>query len=82
MSEKFIKKNIKLPLKFDSYVSKHPELYDAIPNEAYVVITIEGDKEFSRQSIQLVRSPRRKKIVEAHKSRSEWRIQPLRLQTA
>ncbi len=82
MSEAFIKKNVKLSLEFDSYLAKHPKLFDEIPNGAYIVITINGDKKFNADSLSTVRNQRRKTIVEAHKSQSSWTLRPLQLQAA
>lgn len=81
MSEAFIKKNTKLSLEFDDYLSKHPRLFEAIPNGAYIVITVQEDNQFNAQSLSLIRDKRRKKIVEAHKVGTSWRIQPLQLAT-
>ena len=77
MSEAFIKRNVKLLSEFDGYMTTHPELLDAIPNNAYVIVTLNDDQNFNRQSFLLVRNPRRKTIVEAHKSGEVWSIRPL-----
>lgn len=82
MTDAFIKKNVKLSLEFDSYLAKHPKLFDDIPNGAYVVITIKGDDKFNKDSLSTIRDKRRKKIVEAHKSASNWSIKPLQLKAA
>lgn len=79
MSEAFIKKNVKLSLEFDDYLVKHPKLFSEIPNGAYIVITLNGDKKFNLESLSLIRDKRRKKIVEAHKSGSVWSVRPLEL---
>lgn len=79
MSEAFIKKNTKLLGEFDNYLLKHLELWDQIPNGAWVVITIKGDEKFNAQSISMIREPKRKKVVEAHKSGRSWDIRPLQL---
>lgn len=81
MSEAFIKKNVKLSLEFDDYLIKHPRLFSEIPNGAYIVITLNGDKKFNVESRSLIKDSRRKKIVEAHKSGSAWSIRPLKLAT-
>jgi hypothetical protein len=77
MSEAFIKKNVRLSLEFDDYLVKHPKLFSEIPNGAYIVITLNGDKKFNTESISLIRDKQRKKVVEAHKSGSAWSIRPL-----
>jgi len=80
MSEAFIKKNVKLSLEFDEYLAKHPKMFEDIPNGAYIVITINGDKKFNRDSISIVRDMRRKKLIEAHKSSNQWSLRTLNLQ--
>jgi hypothetical protein len=83
MSEKFIDKNVKLSLEFDSYIARHPELFDNIPDGATVIITLKGDDEFNTASISLVkRSKSKRPVVEAEKSGSVWNIKPLVLKTA
>jgi len=82
MSEAFIKKNMKLSLEFDNYLATHPRAFSAIPNGAYIVITSQGDAQFNAISLSLIKDKRRKKIVEAHKTGSSWRIQPFQLATA
>lgn len=82
MSEAFIKKNVKLSLEFDDYLVKHPKLFSEIPNGAYIVITLNGDRKFNVESLSLVRDKQRKKVVEAHKSGSAWSIRPLELAAA
>lgn len=82
MSETFINKNAKLSLEFDNYLVTHPQLFEDIPNGAYVVITLNDDAQFNAQSISLIKDKRRKKIVEAHRAGSTWHVRPLRIATA
>lgn len=77
MSEAFIKKNVKLSLEFDNYLATHPQLFELIPNGAYIVITTQADSQFNATSLSLIKDKSRKKIVEAHKAGSAWHIQPL-----
>ncbi|HEV2403657.1 MAG TPA: DUF5647 family protein [Candidatus Saccharimonadales bacterium] len=79
MSEAFIKKNVKLSLEFDNYLAKHPQLFEAIPNGAYVVITVNDDARFNAESMSLIKDKRRKKIVEAYRAGATWRIRPLQV---
>jgi hypothetical protein len=81
MSETFVKKNIQLSLELDEYLAKHPQLFNNIPNGAYVVITLKEDKKFNTRSLSLIKDGRRKKIVEAQKSGSRWTIRPLQRAT-
>ena len=82
MGEAFIKKNVKLSLEFDEYLAKHPNLFEQIPNGAYIVITIKGDTKFNKDSISIVKDIKHKKVVEAHKTAKSWSLRPLKLQAA
>jgi len=77
MSEKFIKKNIKLSLEFDRYVSKHPDAIAKIPRGAYVVMTVKGDEKFNRDSRSLVHKGKTKRYIEARKEGTRWNLRPL-----
>jgi len=45
---KFIEKNTLLVREFDKYILEHPEFAEKIPDNALVVMQIEGDDEFNR----------------------------------
>jgi len=48
ISEKrFIEKNSMLVKEFDRYVLEHPEFADQLPDNALVVMQVEGDEEFN-----------------------------------
>lgn len=79
MTEAFIKKNVKLSLELDSYLAKHPDLFEKIPNGAYIVITVKNDRKFNDDSISTIKDIRRKRVVEAHKVSNRWDIRPLQL---
>jgi hypothetical protein len=83
MTKQFVQKNIKLSLEFDDYLTKHPELYDSIPNGAVIVITLKSDKKFSNDSIAIVRKYHTKQpVVQAEKDSSSWSLSPLHLTPA
>ncbi len=82
MSEAFIKKNTRLLSEFDKYLIDHPDLWDKIPNGAHVILTVQGDEKFNTLSISMVRDPKRKKVVEAHKTDHRWSLRPLQPQAA
>ena len=44
---RFVEKNSMLIKEFDRYVLEHPEFADNTPNNALVVMQIEGDEEFN-----------------------------------
>lgn len=77
MTDAFIKKNVKLSLELDTYLARHPELFNKIPNGAYIVITIKDDTKFNVDSISTVGSFKRKKVLEAYKTSKRWDIRPL-----
>jgi basic membrane lipoprotein Med (substrate-binding protein (PBP1-ABC) superfamily) len=78
MSNQFIKKNIKLSLEFDKYLSKHPAEFKKIPNKACIVITVKGDKEFNRSSLAIAQKVKQdsQKCIEARKEGSNWILEP------
>jgi hypothetical protein len=45
--ERYVEKNNVLIREFDKYILEHPEFSDCIPNNALVVMQIEGDEEFN-----------------------------------
>jgi hypothetical protein len=77
MSTTFVKKNIKLSLEFDKYLTRNPRALNKIPQGGWIFITVKGDKEFNRTSRNLIQQTRTnsKKIVEAQKEGSRWTIQ-------
>jgi len=49
MREKtYVEKNSMLVKEFDRYVLEHPEFADQLPDNALVVMQVEGDEEFNR----------------------------------
>ena len=52
------RKNTELIKEFNAYIREHPEFADNIPNQAIVIIQLEGDEEFNKWSLGL---------AEAHK---------------
>ena len=46
-SNRFVDKNTMLVREFDRYVLEHPEFAENIPDNALVVMQIEGDEEFN-----------------------------------
>jgi len=46
--KRFTEKNTMLVKEFDRYILDHPEFADKIPDNALVVMQIEGDEEFNR----------------------------------
>ncbi|MEA3312309.1 MAG: DUF5647 family protein [candidate division WOR-3 bacterium] len=44
----YLEKNSMLVKEFDHYILKHPEFADEIPDDALVVMQLEGDEEFNR----------------------------------
>jgi hypothetical protein len=76
MSDKFIKKNIKLSIEFDRYLSSNPALYEKIPNKGVLVFTIKGDKYFNQCSKNMVEGAgaNKRKMIEVQKQGSKWEI--------
>ena len=46
-TNRFVEKNAMLVQEFDKYILEHPEFADKIPDNALVIVQIDGDKEFN-----------------------------------
>ncbi len=53
---RFVEKNSMLVKEFDRYILEHPEFADKIPNNALVVMQIEGDEEFNNWAREMAQS--------------------------
>lgn len=49
----FEKRNSLLGMEFDRYVREHPEFGEKIPNNAQIILLLEGDEEFNRWSTRI-----------------------------
>jgi hypothetical protein len=78
MPADLIKKNIKLSMEFDNYISKSPTAFRRIPKGAHIVLTSSKDKKLSEANMTLMRNTRTGKFVLAHKSESGWSLKPLK----
>jgi hypothetical protein len=47
------KRNSLLGMEFDRYLREHPEFADKIPNDAQIILLLEGDEEFNRWSVRI-----------------------------
>lgn len=54
--KRFVEKNSMLVKEFDRYILEHPEFADEIPDNALVVMQIEGDEEFNNWARVTARS--------------------------
>lgn len=54
--KRFVEKNSMLVKEFDRYIIEHPEFADGIPDNALVVMQIEGDEEFNNWARVTARS--------------------------
>ena len=50
------RKNTDLIKEFNRYIRDHPEFADSIPNNAIVIMQLEGDEEFNKWSVRLGKS--------------------------
>lgn len=50
------KKNTDLIKEFNRYIREHPEFADSIPDNAIVIMQLEGDEEFNKWSLRLAKS--------------------------
>ena len=49
----FEKRNSLLGMEFDRYVREHPEFSNKIPDNAHIILLVEGDREFNEWSIRI-----------------------------
>ncbi len=49
------RKNTDLIKEFNRYIREHPEYADSIPNNAIVIMQLEGDEEFNKWSLELAK---------------------------
>ena len=54
--KRFLEKNSMLVKKFDRYILEHPEFADDIPNNALVIMQVEGDEEFNNWAREMAQS--------------------------
>ncbi len=76
MSEKYIKKSIKLSLELDRYLSKNSRILNNIPRGSSIIITKDGDKDFTRYSRSITKRSN-EKFIEARKIGSKWQLKSL-----
>ena len=50
------RKNTELIKEFNAYIREHPEFANDIPDNAVVIMQLEGDEEFNRWSLALARA--------------------------
>ena len=54
--KRFAEKNSMLVREFDRYILEHPEFADQLPNNALVVMQIDGDDEFNNWAKETTKS--------------------------
>ena len=47
------KRNSLLGIEFDRYLREHPEFLDKIPENAQVILLLEGDEDFNKWSLRV-----------------------------
>jgi len=83
----FVEKNTSLAKEFDRYILEHPEFAEQLPDNALVVMLIEGDEEFNRWAKQAAQEAAEKDTPVAYVTITEIkpvrsRIEGLRLELA
>jgi hypothetical protein len=83
----FVEKNSSLVKEFDRYILEYPEFADQQPDNALVVMQMEGDDEFSRWAGQAAQEAADKDTLVAYVTITEIkpvrsRIESLRLELA
>ena len=83
----FVEKNSGLVKEFDRYILEHPEFAEKLPDNALVVMQMEGDEEFNRWAKQAAQEAADKDTPVAYVTITEIkpvrsRIESLRLELA
>ena len=83
----FAEKNSSLVKEFDRYILEHPEFADQLPDNALVVMQMEGDDEFNRWAKQAAEEAAGEDTLVAYVTITEIkpvhsRIESLRLEVA
>lgn len=73
---RFIEKNSMLVKEFDRYILEHPEFADTIPDNALVVMQIEGDDDFNTWAREISQSAAEKNTPIVHVTIKE--LKPVR----
>ena len=47
------KRNSLLGMEFDRYLREHPEFLDKIPENAQIILLLEGDEDFNKWSLRV-----------------------------
>jgi hypothetical protein len=83
----FVEKNSSLVKEFDRYILEHPEFSEQLPDNALVVMQIEGDEEFNQWAKQAAQEAADRDTTVAYVTITEIRpvrsrIERLRLELA
>jgi hypothetical protein len=83
----YIEKNLDLLFEFEKYVLKHPRFAERIPDNALIIMQIEGDEEFNQWSRKLAQAQAEKDqpvvyIIVKQLAAVRSRIRKLQLQQA
>jgi hypothetical protein len=79
MNKALIKKNIRLINEFDKLMFKDERIMSQVPYGATLFMTVKGDEEFNKASLEIARkvSGKKAKLVEAHKEGKRWVVRPV-----
>ncbi len=59
----YIEKNLDLLFEFEKYVLEHPRFAERIPDNALIVMQVEGDEEFNQWSRKLAQAEKNQPVV-------------------
>ena len=84
---RFEKKNTLLIKAFGEYMRQHPEVMDAIADEALLVMQVEGDESFNKWSLRIAQPEKGQRVVYVklrmkNEKRLRTAIEKLEMQTA
>lgn len=83
----FLEKNTMLVSEFDKYILEHPEFAESIPDNALVIMQIEGDETFNKWAQELAKGMADSKNTPVYVTVTEFkpvrsRIEKLKIEMA
>ncbi|KKT41904.1 MAG: hypothetical protein UW30_C0003G0004 [Candidatus Giovannonibacteria bacterium GW2011_GWA2_44_13b] len=77
ITQRFIKKDIKLSIDFSEYINTHQDIFKDIPKNPCIIITDVNDKDFNEEKLKLSKEIKNKKsCFIAEKAGGKWALSP------
>lgn len=80
MSKKNVAKNFKLSGEFNDYATKHPDIFEGIPDDACIVFEVKNDPKLTKENLKLaekIKREERKRCLKAIKEKGRWVLEAI-----